>query len=171
MNVSSLRIFNDMPSITNKYLESTEFRDTMRSVFCAENMRVYDSVKDKRSIALQLRYLGFILSLMDSFIEKDVTRELAVLRNVNGYAKIATDCIVQFRDVTENFCIFRKNGEETIATLYVFCNAYEFIGCNGEFTLFNSYETRGYSGNLYGLLSRLCYLASDVGDNTEMKLF
>lgn len=171
MNVSSLRIFSDMPPITDKYLESAEFRDTMCGVFCAENMRVYDSVKDKRSIALQLRYLGFVLSLMNSFTERDVTRELTRLRSVDRCAKIVTDCIVQFKDVTENFCIFRKSDKETIATLYVFCNAYEFIGCNGEFTLFNSYETRGYSGNLYGLLNRLCYLAGEIEDNTKMQLF
>lgn len=69
---------------------------------------------------MQLRYLGFIVSLMNSFVEKDVTEELAVLRSVNSFTEIMTDCILQFKDVTENFCIFRKNGNDLLITLYVF---------------------------------------------------
>ena len=171
MNISSLKIFNDMPPITDKYLKSIEFQDAMHSVFCTENMRVYDSVDDKKGIALQLRYLGFVFSLMNDFVEKDVTDELTILRNVDDFAKVTTDCILQFKDVTENFCIFRKNDKDLLVTLYVFCNAYEFIGRDGEFTLFNSYETRGYSGNLYGLLRRLSNLASRVESVVDMNLF
>lgn len=171
MEISSLKIFSDMPPITDKYLKSAEFQNAMSSVFCTENMKVYDSVDDKKGIALQLRYLGFIVSLMNGFVEKDVTEELAVLRSVNSFTEIPTDCILQFKDVTENFCIFRKNGNNLLVTLYVFCNAYEFIGRAGEFVLFDSYETRGYSGNLYGLLNRLSYLASRVESTVGMNLF
>ncbi|MEE0272379.1 hypothetical protein [Coprococcus eutactus] len=171
MEISSLKIFSDMPPITDKYLKSAEFQNAMSSVFCTENMKVYGSVDDKKGIALQLRYLGFIVSLMNSFVEKDVTEELAALRSVNSFTEISTDCILQFKDVTENFCIFRKNGNDLLVTLYVFCNTYEFIGRTGEFVLFDSYETRGYSGNLYGLLSRLSYLASRVESTVGMGLF
>lgn len=72
MEISSLKIFSDMPPITDKYLKSAEFQNAMSSVFCTENMKVYGSVDDKKGIALQLRYLGFIVSLMNSFVEKDV---------------------------------------------------------------------------------------------------
>ena len=53
----------------------------------------------------------------------------------------------------------------------MFCNTYEFIGRAGEFVLFDSYETRGYSGNLYGLLNRLSYLASRAESTVGMNLF
>ena len=39
MEISSLKIFSDMPPITDKYLKSAEFQNAMSSVFCTENMK------------------------------------------------------------------------------------------------------------------------------------
>lgn len=173
MRFWDLRIFSDIPPITQEYVNGNEFKETISNIFCNKNCMVYNSVFDKKAIALQLRYLGFVATIMsENTLEFNVTELVNHSRSSLNYTGRLQDCILYFDDITENFCSFRADKNCFVAVLYVFCNVYEFTIENNDLVLTNSYETRGYTGNVYKLIQRLLSIAEEkCSNNVGMNLF